>query len=138
MGRPRRLRLTRTQRDNRVTLIEVRNLWKIYDLGEVQVEALRGANLDVEVGEYLALITENGNGKRDQVPLNAAPLNTADVVRACHMSRRTLEKRFREKLKRTPGEELRRARFEHVRRLLLDTDKSIATIAYESGFASGA
>ncbi len=49
-----------------------------------------------------------------------------------------LEKRFREELKRTPGEELRRARFEHVRRSLLDTDESIAMIASETGFASGA
>lgn len=65
-------------------------------------------------------------------------IGVSDVARACCVSRRTLENRFREKLKRTPGEEIRRARFEYVRRLLLDTDKSIATIAYESGFASGA
>lgn len=65
-------------------------------------------------------------------------IGVADVADACLVSRRTLENRFREKLNRTPAEEIRRARFECVRRLLLDTDKSIATIAFESGFASGA
>ena len=46
-----------------MALIEVRDLWKIYDLGEVQVEALRGANLSVDKREYLALIGQSGSGK---------------------------------------------------------------------------
>lgn len=65
-------------------------------------------------------------------------ITVADVARACHVSRRTLEQRFRQRLNSTPGEAIRKARFEHVQRLLLDTTKSVATIAFESGFASGA
>lgn len=62
----------------------------------------------------------------------------SDVAEFCHVSRRSLEQRFRDKLNRSPGEEIRRMRLEHVQRLLLDTEKNIATIAFETGFASGA
>ncbi len=65
-------------------------------------------------------------------------ITVTDILKAFPISRRSLEQRFREKVDRSPAEEIRRARFEHVCRLLLDTDKSIATIAHESGFASGA
>ena len=65
-------------------------------------------------------------------------ISVADILRAFPLSRRTLEKRFREIINRSPAEEIRRARFEYACRLLLDTDKSISAIAHASGFASGA
>ena len=45
------------------TVISVRNLVKTYIVGEVQVKALRGVNLDVERGEFLAVSGTSGSGK---------------------------------------------------------------------------
>ena len=44
-------------------LIELRDVWKIYDLGEMKVTALQQANLDVDVGEFVALTGQSGSGK---------------------------------------------------------------------------
>ena len=44
-------------------LISIRNLRKIYRMGEVEVRALDGLDLEVETGEYLAIMGPSGSGK---------------------------------------------------------------------------
>jgi putative ABC transport system ATP-binding protein len=44
-------------------VISVKNLVKTYVVGEVEVKALRGVNLDVRHGEFLAVTGPSGSGK---------------------------------------------------------------------------
>jgi len=46
-----------------MSLIEVENLWKTYDMGHEQVHALRGVNMNIEKGEYVAIMGPSGSGK---------------------------------------------------------------------------
>lgn len=46
-----------------MSLIEIRDMYKIYNPGENEVRALDGINLTVEHGEFLAIVGQSGSGK---------------------------------------------------------------------------
>jgi LacI family transcriptional regulator len=58
----------------------------------------------------------------------------SEVVNKLSIARRTLEQRFIRSIGRTPAAEIRRVRLEEAKRLLIESDRSIADIARTAGF----
>ena len=66
-----------------------------------------------------------------------APIDVHQVLKTVPLSRRSLERRFRLCLGRSPAEEILRVRMDRARTLLVDSDLSIGRIAEAVGYGHG-
>ena len=50
-------------------LIRLEDVWKIYKMGEVEVSALRGVNVEIKKGDFVTIIGASGSGKSTMMNL---------------------------------------------------------------------
>jgi LacI family transcriptional regulator len=62
------------------------------------------------------------------------PITVEDIADAVLVSSRTLLRKFKQHLGRSPSDQVRRLRVEHAKRLLVGTTKPLAEVAVDSGF----
>ncbi|MDD3159888.1 MAG: ABC transporter ATP-binding protein [Candidatus ainarchaeum sp.] len=57
---------------NLKTVLKLENVWKTYDLGEIKVSAVKGINIEVNEGEFVAVTGASGSGKSTTLNLMGA------------------------------------------------------------------
>ncbi|MDQ1252148.1 MAG: putative transport system ATP-binding protein [Euryarchaeota archaeon] len=82
----------RTTQKTDQTLIKLTDVWKIYQMGEVEFAALKGINLEIYEGEFLVVLGPSGSGKstlmnllgcldlpsKGRISLNSKDISTLD------------------------------------------------------------
>src|SRR5579863_10319063 len=60
------------QSDTRKVVIDIRNITKVYKMGHVEVQALRGVSLKVHEGEFVSFMGPSGSGKSTMLQILGA------------------------------------------------------------------
>ncbi len=56
-------------KENKEPLVVLKDVWKIYQMGEVEVPALQGVSLNINKGDFVAIIGASGSGKSTMMNL---------------------------------------------------------------------
>lgn len=105
---------------------DLRSVW----LPPLRVAVRRSTDLSSAGDDYVQRALE-------YIQRNAhAPVAVDDVLRQAPVCRSLLERKFRENLGSTILSEIHRARIQHVKQLLLETDLTLDEIAYQCRFSS--
>jgi LacI family transcriptional regulator len=129
------------QNDHRVGLEAARLLGRLMDGEQVEQK-----NYVVPCGGLISRQSSDVVAVEDRVVAGALrfiwdncqkPIGVEDVAAGLPVSTRTLQRRFQTALGRSIHQEIVRARLQNAKRMLVDTDEPIKTVARESGFANG-
>jgi putative ABC transport system ATP-binding protein len=67
--RKRRPKMIAEKRTRSEVLLRLENVWKIYKMGDVEVPALRGVNVEIKRGDFVAIMGASGSGKSTMMNL---------------------------------------------------------------------
>ena len=84
--------LTETEKKAPIPVIRVRNLYKIYRVGETKVRALNGVDFEIYKGEFVAIVGTSGSGKSTLLNMLAGlekPTKGEIIIGKVHMERLT-------------------------------------------------
>lgn len=84
--------LTETEKKAPIPVIRVRNLYKIYRVGDTKVRALNGVDFEIYKGEFVAIVGTSGSGKSTLLNMLAGlekPTKGEIIIGKVHMERLT-------------------------------------------------
>ncbi|MEG2349251.1 MAG: ATP-binding cassette domain-containing protein, partial [Hungatella sp.] len=80
------------QKKKKVPIIQVKNLYKIYTVGETKVYALNGVDFTIHKGEFCAIVGPSGSGKSTLLNMLAGlekPTRGEIVIAKTHIEKMT-------------------------------------------------